>query len=75
MGIPKSDQARLFESFYQASNVQSIQGTGLGLVIVKKCVDAHRGQISVTSQVGVGTTFTVILPLNSELSLAETNDF
>ncbi|MEH1884212.1 hybrid sensor histidine kinase/response regulator [Nostoc sp.] len=67
LGIPEPDQARLFESFYRASNVQSIQGTGLGLVIVKRCVDAHRGQISVTSQVGVGTTFTVILPLNSEL--------
>ncbi|AVH65250.1 hybrid sensor histidine kinase/response regulator [Nostoc sp. 'Peltigera membranacea cyanobiont' N6] len=67
LGIPEPDQARLFESFYRASNVQSIQGTGLGLVIVKRCVDAHRGQIRVTSQVGVGTTFTIILPLNSEL--------
>ncbi|MEH2201780.1 hybrid sensor histidine kinase/response regulator [Nostoc sp.] len=67
LGIPEPDQDRLFESFYRASNVQSIQGTGLGLVIVKRCVDAHKGQISVTSQVGVGTTFTIILPLNSEL--------
>ncbi|MEH1950840.1 MAG: sensor histidine kinase, partial [Nostoc sp.] len=66
MGIPKADQARLFESFYRASNVKSIQGTGLGLVIVKRCVDAHQGQISVTSEVGIGTKFTVILPLNSE---------
>ncbi|MEH2327469.1 MAG: ATP-binding protein [Nostoc sp.] len=71
IGIPEPDQARLFESFYRASNVQSIHGTGLGLVIVKRCVDAHRGEISVTSQVGVGTTFTVILPLNSELPLTE----
>ncbi len=71
IGIPEIDQARLFESFYRASNVQSIQGTGLGLVIVKRCVDAHSGQISVTSQVGVGTTFTVILPLNSKLSLTK----
>ncbi|MEA5624520.1 ATP-binding protein [Nostoc sp. UHCC 0251] len=74
MGIPEPDQARLFESFYRASNVQSIQGTGLGLVIVKRCVDAHRGQISVTSQVGIGTTFTVVLPLNSELSLSQANE-
>ena len=63
IGIPEADQKRLFESFYRASNVESIQGTGLGLVIVKRCVEAHQGQISVTSQVGVGTTFTVILPL------------
>ncbi|MBN3910307.1 MAG: response regulator [Nostoc sp. NMS1] len=66
MGIPEADQARLFESFYRGSNVHSIKGTGLGLVIVKRCVDAHRGQISVTSQIGVGTNFTVILPLNSD---------
>ncbi|MBW4556057.1 MAG: response regulator [Trichormus sp. ATA11-4-KO1] len=63
IGIPEVDQIRLFESFYRASNVQSIQGTGLGLVIVKRCVEAHQGTISVTSQVGVGTTFTVTLPL------------
>ncbi|MBN4006874.1 ATP-binding protein [Nostoc sp. LPT] len=74
MGIPEPDQARLFESFYRASNVKSIQGTGLGLVIVKRCVDAHRGQISVTSEVEVGTRFTVILPLNSELSLTEASE-
>ncbi|MCG6138391.1 MAG: ATP-binding protein [Nostoc sp. LLA-1] len=66
IGIPELDQTRLFESFYRASNVQSIQGTGLGLVIVKRCVEAHHGTINVTSQVGVGTTFTVILPINYE---------
>lgn len=74
MGIPEADRPRLFESFYRGSNVKSIKGTGLGLVIVKRCVDAHRGQISVTSQVEVGTIFTVTLPLNSELSLTETSE-
>ncbi|BAZ48780.1 two-component hybrid sensor and regulator [Nostoc sp. NIES-4103] len=64
IGIPEADQNRLFESFYRASNVQSIQGTGLGLVIVKRCVTAHHGEINVSSEVGVGTTFTVILPLD-----------
>ncbi|MEA5515497.1 ATP-binding protein [Nodularia sp. UHCC 0506] len=63
IGIPEADQKRLFESFYRASNVESIQGTGLGLVIVKRCVEAHQGEISVTSQVGFGTTFRVTLPL------------
>jgi PAS domain S-box-containing protein len=63
IGIPKSDLARLFESFQRASNVGTIQGTGLGLAIVKKAVDLHRGIISVESEVGVGTTFTVTLPL------------
>ncbi|MBG1245058.1 hybrid sensor histidine kinase/response regulator [Nostoc sp. NZL] len=74
IGIPEPDQARLFESFYRASNVHSIQGTGLGLVIVKRCVEAHGGQISVTSEIEMGTTFTVMLPLNSELSLTEANE-
>ncbi|BCL37466.1 ATP-binding protein [Nostoc sp. MS1] len=66
IGIPEADQAHLFESFYRASNSQSIQGTGLGLVIVKRCVEAHNGQISFTSQEGVGTKFTVTLPLNCQ---------
>ena len=64
IGIPKTDQARLFESFYRASNVKSIPGTGLGLVIVKKCVEAHKGKITINSQVRVGTKFTITLPLN-----------
>ncbi|OUL37825.1 hybrid sensor histidine kinase/response regulator [Nostoc sp. T09] len=71
IGIPEADQSRLFESFYRASNVKLIQGNGLGLVIVKRCVEAHNGQISVTSQVGVGTIFTIILPLTSEFSTTE----
>ncbi|MEQ8995467.1 MAG: ATP-binding protein [Coleofasciculus sp. B1-GNL1-01] len=62
IGIPPEDQARLFQSFNRASNVGAISGTGLGLSIVKKCVELHRGEITLTSAVGVGTTFTVTLP-------------
>lgn len=62
IGIPLEAQSRLFESFYRASNVGSIRGTGLGLTIVKHCVELHRGTIGVESQVGVGTAFQVILP-------------
>ena len=64
IGIPLEDQQRLFESFHRANNVGTIPGTGLGLAIVKKSVDLHGGQITVDSKVGVGTTFTVRLPLN-----------
>lgn len=64
IGIPAADQAQLFNAFHRASNVGTISGTGLGLAIVKKSVDLHRGQINVASVVGVGTTFTVTLPLN-----------
>jgi signal transduction histidine kinase len=65
IGIPPDDLERLFESFRRASNVGAIPGTGLGLAIVKKCVDLHGGQITVESEVGAGTTFTVTLPLKS----------
>ncbi len=66
IGIPDEDKQKLFEAFSRASNVSTIQGTGLGLSIVKKCVDLHGGQISVKSEVGVGTTFTVNLPQHRE---------
>lgn len=64
IGIPLEDRERLFETFYRATNVDTVQGTGLGLSIVKRCVDLHRGQIELESEVGQGTTFTVILPLH-----------
>jgi signal transduction histidine kinase len=64
IGIVKEDIDKLFDSFGRASNVGTIQGTGLGLAIVKRCVDLHRGKIAVESELGVGTTFTVTLPLN-----------
>ena len=63
IGIPAEDQQRLFETFHRAANVGTIAGTGLGLAIVKKCVDIHQGQVVVESEIGVGTTFTVTLPI------------
>jgi len=63
IGIPPEAQKHLFESFHRASNVGKIKGTGLGLSIVKRCVDIHGGEISVDSEVNVGTTFTVTLPI------------
>jgi signal transduction histidine kinase len=64
IGIPAADQVNLFNSFHRASNVGTISGTGLGLAIVKKSVDSHGGKITVTSEVGSGTTFIVAIPLN-----------
>jgi len=63
IGIPVQDQARLFESFHRASNVGNRQGTGLGLVIVKKAVDLHGGTISIDSKVDAGTRISVRLPM------------
>jgi signal transduction histidine kinase len=65
IGISPEDQQRLFESFQRGSNVGKISGTGLGLTIVKKAVDLHGGQIAVKSEIGVGTTFSVAIPLNN----------
>jgi signal transduction histidine kinase len=62
IGIPEEDQQHLFETFHRAKNVVNIPGTGLGLAIVKRSVDLHGGKISVKSEVGVGTTFTVTIP-------------
>jgi PAS domain S-box-containing protein len=64
IGIPKEDQKHLFEGFYRANNVGKISGTGLGLAIVKKAVELHKGKITVSSEVGVGTTFTVTIPID-----------
>jgi signal transduction histidine kinase len=67
IGIPTEDLDKLFDSFGRASNVGTIQGTGLGLGIVKKCVDLHGGNIAVESELGIGATFTVTLPLNRHI--------
>jgi signal transduction histidine kinase len=63
IGIPEHDQARLFESFHRASNVENRPGTGLGLAIVRKVVDLHGGKIAFRSVQGSGTRFTVHLPV------------
>jgi signal transduction histidine kinase len=66
IGIPEADRGRLFEAFHRATNVGQVPGTGLGLLIVKRCVDLHQGSIRFESVVGEGTTFTVTLPLFEE---------
>jgi signal transduction histidine kinase len=63
LGIPADDLKSLFQPFQRARNVGQIPGTGLGLTIVKSCVEAHGGKITVESEVGVGTTFAIALPL------------
>jgi signal transduction histidine kinase/DNA-binding response OmpR family regulator len=62
LGIPKGEQKLLFERFFRASNVSNIQGTGLGLNIVKKYVDLMEGTITFTSRFNEGTTFNVNIP-------------
>jgi two-component system, sensor histidine kinase and response regulator len=63
IGIPEADQQSLFQTFQRASNVGSVAGTGLGLAIVQQAVALHGGMVELVSQVNVGTTVTVRLPL------------
>jgi signal transduction histidine kinase len=63
IGIPAADQGQLFTTFHRGRNTGQVPGTGLGLVIVQRCVELHGGQITCDSVEGRGTTFVVRLPL------------
>lgn len=65
IGIPEDEQARIFQRFYRASNSMNVdaQGTGLGLYITKRVIEAHKGSISFTSGLNKGTSFRIRLPL------------
>jgi signal transduction histidine kinase len=67
IGIKKADLPRIFDKFYRVKTTETrlVVGTGLGLSIVKSIVDAHLGSISVESEEGGGTTFTVSFPKES----------
>ena len=62
VGISKEDIAMLFEPFYRGENVGEISGTGLGLVILQKALNLHKGKIEVESEIGKGSNFRVTLP-------------
>jgi signal transduction histidine kinase len=63
IGIPAADVDRLFERYFRGSNVSGIVGTGVGLDLVKMVVDLHGGSVTVDSEEGKGSRFTVRLPL------------
>ena len=63
-GIPPEVGRHIFEKFYQGETSRSVQGNGLGLALVKRVIDIIQGEISIESEVGVGSTFTVKLPIN-----------
>jgi signal transduction histidine kinase len=75
IGIPQEDLNKVFEEFYRggSANGKRYRGTGLGLSIVKRFVDLLGGSIEVSSEVNVGSTFTVTLPLNDRSSAALQN--
>jgi signal transduction histidine kinase len=68
IGIAESDRDRIFNPFYRGQNTRSIQGTGMGLAIVHQLVSACQGSIELESEIGEGSTFTVILPLQASVA-------
>ncbi len=68
IGIPLQDRERIFQRFARSSNSQnSSQGAGLGLSIVSAIAKSHNGRVELSSQLGKGSTFTIVLPKNTKL--------
>ncbi|MDF2591239.1 MAG: hypothetical protein K0S75_705 [Clostridia bacterium] len=77
VGIPQDKQSLIFERFGQvdSSLTRQAEGTGIGLSLVKKLVEAHEGEIHVDSEIGRGSTFTILLPIEKECEQAEAKKF
>lgn len=67
MGIPEQELSRLFTPFYRASNAKYVQGTGLGLTMVRQAVELHEGTIKVTSEQNEGTCIDISIPQPARL--------
>ena len=66
IGIPEDDKKHMFDRFFRASNAINIQGTGLGLNIVKRYIDLLNGKIEFESEYGKGSTFTIEIPIENK---------
>jgi len=68
IGIPEKDQKKIFDKFFRVSsgNVHDVKGSGIGLSIVKYIMDAHKGEIRLSSTVGVGSKFKLMFRLNAK---------
>lgn len=62
IGIPETELNSLFQSFYRASNAEDVQGTGLGLVIIKQLTEMHNGTVSAESTLNQGSKFSILIP-------------
>lgn len=71
IGIPQEDYNSLFEPFHRGSNVGDVKGTGLGMSIIKRAVEIHKAEISFYSEVNVGTTFLLKIPVEISKEISE----
>lgn len=76
IGIPAADRGRVFERFYRVDKARSraAGGTGLGLSLVRNAVERHGGSVALDSEVGVGSTFTVVLPVDGGSGLLDSRE-
>jgi signal transduction histidine kinase len=65
LGIPRDEQRRIFDKFVRGSTTRDVRGTGVGLAMARQIVVAHGGEITVVSEPGQGSTFTIVLPASS----------
>ena len=72
IGIPEADRPRLFESFHRGDNVGHIPGTGLGLAVVKRALEAAGGSIDLSTSPEEGTRFTVTIPVGAPVGNDDT---
>jgi signal transduction histidine kinase len=71
-GVPTDQQERIFERFARSGdNVRRSEGAGLGLAIVRAIAEAHGGRVELNSQEGMGSVFTVVLPVHQEEEASE----
>jgi signal transduction histidine kinase len=74
VGISEEEMAKIFDDFYRAKTVEAgVTGAGLGLAISRRVVEAHDGSISAESEIGVGSTFVITLPVHSDASTEPTS--
>lgn len=73
-GIPEKELNKIFEPFYRASNIDNVSGTGLGMAIIKHCTDLLNGKLHIDSEIGIGTTVSINIPVSAKKPKANVHE-